>query len=238
MFPIKQKLQSNRGASMIMAMVFLLFCLLIGGSVLATATANGSRIENMTQNQQEYYSQRSAMLLMSDLLLGEDGQELQVVVTDVTVTQAGAAPKHTIHFSSPNLPANASHLQKTLLEVVVASYRQRGVTLRYPDFDWINLNNSAPASGNIYMRCDIDPSDILEVCYAIQAGAGQDYSLALDFGENQSHFILTMDGAVSTGTPNTVTVDNAKTTTTTTVIRWSLPDIQKGKYTATGGNEA
>ena len=243
MVSIKKKLQSSRGASMIMAMVFLLVCMLIGGSVLAMATANGSRIENMAEDQQEYYSQRSAMLLLSDILTGEDGQELQVLVTDVTVTRNGADPERTISISSPNLPDPVPCLQRILLENVVASYLQEVVPLTYSDLNWIASENPtlAPAAGTVYMACTADIDNHLAVSYKIHTPdteGSQDYSLELDFGENRSHFVMTMAGTVNTGDPSTVAVDDMETTTTTTVIRWSLPDIQKGQYTATGGNEA
>lgn len=245
MVSMKQKLQSNRGASMLMAMVFLMFCLLIGGSVLASATANGSRIENIAEDHQEYYSQRSAMMLLSNMLLDKDGKNLQVVVTDVAVPQSNGEIKHTITISCPGLPADVPYLQKILLEVVVASYVREGVTVKYPSsFDeWINLESPAQASGNFYMACDIDLSDHQAVNYKIHtptAEGTQDYTLELDFGENKSHLVLKMNGSVNTGAPQTVTVGSKTTTTTTSVIRWSLPDIQKGQYSAeglTGGNE-
>ena len=37
---IHNKLHSQSGASLVLAMVFLLFCTLIGGSILASATVN------------------------------------------------------------------------------------------------------------------------------------------------------------------------------------------------------
>lgn len=242
MLSMKQKLRSKRGASMIMAMVFLLFCMLIGGSVYATATANGTRIEHMTETQQEYYSQRSAMLLMADMLTDKNGKELQVVVTDVTVEREGADPERTISISSPGLPADVPFLQKILLKVVVASYLQEDATLNY--FNWISPDDflTVSASGDIYMACTVDLLDPLVVDYKIHtpdAEGNQDYSLEIDFDAEQSHFALKMDGAVSTGTPKTVTVDDVKTTTTTTVIHWSLPEIQKADYAAEnqmGGN--
>ena len=127
MLSIKRKLSSKSGASMLLAMVFLMFCLFIGGSVLAAATANGSRVEHLKNDQQDYLSQRSAMLLMSDMLTGTDGKELQVTITDVTMTNTpadGSEPttSHTVTFISPTLATGEtpSLLQKMLFEIVVA----------------------------------------------------------------------------------------------------------------------
>lgn len=240
---IKQKLNSNRGASMIMAMVFLMFCLLIGGSVLAMATANGSRIENMAADQQEYYSQRSAVLMMADMLTGKNGKELQVMITYTTVEQDGAESVRSITVSSPSLPATVPLLQKVLLEVVVDSYRQTGATVRYPDFNWIQGVNPtfAPASGPIVIEDGIaeEPLNVNYKIHTPDTEGKKDYTLSIDFGQNTSHIVLEMDGFVSTGDPTTVTVEDITTTTTTTVIRWSLPDVQKVQMTMEqdmGGN--
>ena len=241
MLPITQKLNSKRGASMIMAMVFLLFCLLIGGSVYASATANGSRIENMTGNQQEYYSQRSAMMLMADMLKDKDGKELQVTVTEVTVTNGNESPERTIRFSCPGLKkdeSGISFLQQILLKYVVASHYEEGVKLDYSVFGWDSPTDflGVSAQGDIYAACTVDLRDYLIVDYKINP---QDYSMEFDFDNDQSYFVLKMDSSVNTGTPKTVTVDDVETTTTTTVIRWNLPEIQKIQHTAgnqTGGN--
>lgn len=240
---IKQKLNSNRGASMIMAMVFLMFCLLIGGSVLAMATANGSRIENMAADQQEYYSQRSAVLMIADMLTGKNGKELQVMITDTTVEQDGAESVLSITVSSPSLPATVPLLQKVLLEVVVNSCRQTGATVRYPDFNWIQGANPtfAPASDTIVINDGIakEPLNVNYKIHTPNTEGKKDYTLSIDFGQNTSHIVLEMDGFVSTGDSTTVTVEGITTTTTTTVIRWSLPDVQKVQMTMEqdmGGN--
>lgn len=65
---IKEKLRSSKGASLIIALVFMLFCAMIGSAVLAAATANGGRIAALKSDQQEYLNQRSAATLLSDEL--------------------------------------------------------------------------------------------------------------------------------------------------------------------------
>lgn len=62
---IKRKLHSKQGASLLIAMVYLIFAVFIGGSVLAAASANGYRIEHLS-DQQDYLNQRSAALLLAD----------------------------------------------------------------------------------------------------------------------------------------------------------------------------
>lgn len=76
---IKEKLRSSKGASLIIALVFMLFCAMVGSAVLAAATANGGRIAALKSDQQEYLNQRSAATLLSD--------ELQINRPKLTVTK-------------------------------------------------------------------------------------------------------------------------------------------------------
>ena len=76
---ISRKLRSKTGASMLIAILFMMFCLFVGGSVLAAATANGYRVEHMS-DQQDFLSQRSAATLIADEI---DGGKL---VSELTLT--------------------------------------------------------------------------------------------------------------------------------------------------------
>ena len=230
MLSIKQKLRSSRGASMVMAMVFLLFCTLIGGSVLASATANASRIEHMTKDQQAYYSQRSAALLMADMLKGEDGKELQLMITDVVV-QKNADTEHTVTFASPNVTARnlqgdleMNFLQQLLFEAVVSTYPVGSATADHTYFGWEDGHVFVPDSGKIQISDGMSAED-LTASFSVDIGG--DYDVSIHFGEG-FYSSVAMDGSVGRGTPKSVTVGDTTTTTTTTIIRWSLPDVRKG----------
>ena len=236
MLSIKQKLRSKRGASMVMAMVFLMFCTLIGSSVLAAATANASRIEHLTKDQQAYYSQRSAAMLMAKMLTAEDGKELQVMITDVILEKKDADPVHTITFTSPSVtvaPGNttlsANFLQQLLFEVVVSNYPSSGADADYTYFDWIAGDSYAfaPISGTIEIEDGLTPEGQEELTANFSIDIGEDYDVRIDFGAD-SYTILTMDGSIGRGRPKVVTMGDTTTTTTTTIIRWSMPDIAKG----------
>ncbi len=82
---LRRKLRSKTGASMILALVFLLFCSFVGGSVLTSATANAYRLEHLS-DQQDFLNQRSAALLVSDLMQQENEEFLQLKVTDAMQT--------------------------------------------------------------------------------------------------------------------------------------------------------
>lgn len=84
---ILNKLRSNSGASMILAMVYMLFCMFIGGSVLAAASANGYRVAHLS-DQQQYLDERSAALLTAEELRADLGSAdtHMLVINDVSYT--------------------------------------------------------------------------------------------------------------------------------------------------------
>ncbi len=130
---ISRKLRSNSGATMIIALMFMMFCLFVGGSVLASASANGYRVAHLS-DQQDYLDQRSAAMLISDeLSAGSVSHQLTVhdvtqVVQQVTVGDGGVITPvgqpttyHTITFQAPaGLQMNA--LQRVLYEATVWRY--------------------------------------------------------------------------------------------------------------------
>lgn len=82
---IMRKLRSRKGASMILAMVFMLFCLFVGGSVLAAAAENGYRVEHLS-DQQQYLDERSAALLICDQLKTDAGKPLRLTIQETENT--------------------------------------------------------------------------------------------------------------------------------------------------------
>lgn len=138
---ITRKLRSKTGASMLIAMVFMMFCMFVGGSVLAAATANGSRVAKMME-QQVYLDQRSSAMLISDELQ-PSGTAHQLVVHDVTqvvqritVGNGGVSTPvgdpvtyHTITFQAPS-GLKMTPLQRVMYETTVWRYLQeKGINL-------------------------------------------------------------------------------------------------------------
>ena len=61
---VKKKLNSTRGASMLIALIYLLTALMVGTVVLTAASSNVGRITHNRQDQREYYAVESAMELI------------------------------------------------------------------------------------------------------------------------------------------------------------------------------
>lgn len=70
---------------MILALVFLLFCTFVGGSVLAVSASNSARIRHLKDEEQQFLNQRSAVTLMKDKLT-EDYSQIKMTVHHITKT--------------------------------------------------------------------------------------------------------------------------------------------------------
>lgn len=131
---ILRKLRSKAGESMILAMVFMLFCVFVGGSVLASATANAYRVEHLS-DQQDYLSQRSVAKLISDELKVSNNKKLRLTISDVdtlakkvmvgnggVVIYTGETHKvRTVTFKAPS-GLVMTPFQRLVFETTVAKY--------------------------------------------------------------------------------------------------------------------
>lgn len=131
----KKKLRSRAGASMILALVFMLFCSFVGSSVLASATANAQRVAQLAE-QQDFMLQRSAALLMADQFRLGNSQYLRLNVVDsvktineVNVGNGGVVTptgekeeKRVISFTLTTNVTNLSQMQRLMVESTVWRY--------------------------------------------------------------------------------------------------------------------
>lgn len=70
MTSLSQKLHSQRGASILLALMFFLICGFVGAVVLGSAVTNAEKVQGRTEEQQAYYAVSSAALLIRDALDG------------------------------------------------------------------------------------------------------------------------------------------------------------------------
>lgn len=239
---VKNKLSSKSGASMLLALVFLMFCMFVGGSVLAAATANGSRTARQKENQQAYLSQRSASLLLADLLKGDENSAMQLTIKDVVRADNTRKVTFMIHDDSEK-----SALQRMLYDFAVRKYAlDHGLKLNEGVYEYVNFKfagvtgvgyapTDPPASGsvNVALTEGEKITDTLKTQYNI-SGYGDfelDYAVEIPAKEEggtvttqNSYMKLTMECYDAVGQP--VTVNDVRTTTT--IIRWDDPVIEKG----------
>lgn len=65
---LRKKLHSERGASILLALLFFLVCIMVGASVLAAAASNAGKIRSNQTEQQRYLTLSSAIRLVADEL--------------------------------------------------------------------------------------------------------------------------------------------------------------------------
>ena len=65
---LRKKLHSERGASILLALLFFLVCMMVGASVLAAAASNAGKIRSNQTEQQKYLTLSSAIRLICDEL--------------------------------------------------------------------------------------------------------------------------------------------------------------------------
>lgn len=65
---LRKKLHSQSGASILLALLFLLACMMVGASVLTAAASNAGKIQSSYEEQQRYLALSSALRLVIDQL--------------------------------------------------------------------------------------------------------------------------------------------------------------------------
>lgn len=63
---LRKKWNSSRGASILLALLFLLVCMMVGASVLMAAASNAGKIRSNREEQQKYFTLSSALTLLCD----------------------------------------------------------------------------------------------------------------------------------------------------------------------------
>lgn len=234
MNPVMRKLKSKRGASMLLAMMFMAFCVFVGGSVLSAAAANGSRVAKQAKDQQAYLSQRSAAIVIADELKGHPDDQLQMTVvektTETTVKIPGSAdakdkktsvsfelyPAEYLDENNIKTVVTKTEFQKLLYEAAVDLYMSTGSKNTYavPTFKNFNFEKA-------YVYTYDDPNDNgmfqfdLTVSDPIAEGAenkgsllvNSDYDLQVDFIDD-SKLSIFLNANVGTSEP--VVVESSK----------------------------
>ena len=150
---ISRKLRSKSGASMLIALMFMMFCLFVGGSVLAAATANGYRVDHIS-DEGDYLEQRSAALLIADELRSDSTDHLLTVVdvvqevqritfvNNVEVPVGDPVTYHTLSFQLP-LNLTMTSLQRAMYETAIWQYLSKNA---------VDLNTTSVEIQNFYYQ--------------------------------------------------------------------------------------
>ncbi|MGI6072143.1 MAG: hypothetical protein ACOX75_03905 [Lachnospiraceae bacterium] len=75
---LKNKIQSNKGATIVFALVALIVCVMISAVVVYTAYSNAGRVKNTQNEEQNYLSVSSAVMLLRDSLAGDSATIVEI----------------------------------------------------------------------------------------------------------------------------------------------------------------
>ena len=218
---ISRKLRSKTGASMLIAILFMMFCLFVGGSVLAAASANGYRVAHMS-DQQDFLSQRSASVLIADEIdngLATLDQKLTLIVKDVAITtqplkslpgggwehEGAATTDRSILFEAPFDETNSmTVMQRLLYETAVCRYLMEYGTTGEIQLEGFYYGGSPFTFADFWYNQDPDAAQIkgtLDIEGTLQGGTA--------FTSDRAHFT---SGARENIYDFLVTFDNSQMT--------------------------
>lgn len=235
---ISKKLKSAAGASMLLALLFLFFCLSVGAVVLTAASASAGRTARNRQEQQNYLAVESAAMLLREDMEGTSFitsyEEVVKVTTTVHVKQEeGQEPKtwtttatDISYTHSPAKPGPGELLEKvsndfdTLYTSTKSDLNQplpTGFTMRYP------LSFEAADMPDVSGSLTVDTSG--STIYAVTA------VLWVETDGKKSNFTTLVFRPSVSDASSTLREDgnpSVKTTTYTTTVTWAAPVITKG----------
>ncbi len=127
---LKQKLKSESGASILLALLFFLICALVASAVLMAAVSNAGKIKSNQEMHQKYLAVSSALeLVCDDLLSAEYCGQYTVTVTETQKTDSEGKPvegafEYTYNYNQATGEYNCE-LGKMLLEELDAIFAEQ-----------------------------------------------------------------------------------------------------------------
>lgn len=237
---ISKKLKSASGASMLLALLFLFFCLTVGAVVLTAASASAGRTARNRQDQQNYLAVSSAAMLLREDMEGTSYtasyQEIVTVTTTVHVEEdppEGQEPQtwtttstHISYKYSSEKPVPGELLGKVSndLETLYTSTKA-------------DLNRPIPPGFTPRYDLSFQAADMPDVSgsLTVDTSGGAIYTVtavlwAESDGKKSNFTTLVFQPSVSESSSTERKEGNpsVKTTTYTTTVTWAAPVITKG----------
>lgn len=250
---LKNKLRSNKGATMVFALVALILCVMISAVVIYTAFSNVGRVKKTQSEEQNYLSVSSAVMLFKDSLEGDSisYEETHVSTTTIICDEnwepidptPGEPTLGTTFDNYAYNDADALPLNNFLNQVfeewakMIDSHSEQTLSITITDeSDPRDLPNIAPVEAEIVF----DPENMkMTITFCIKDASPLDV--------DKYSTIMTMDLSKSTSYPVTFSTEQreqisnnyVKTITVTKkyfhTISWDNCMITKQKEANTGG---
>jgi len=228
---VREKLHSSSGASLALALVFLLFCLMVGAVVLTAAASNVGRIRHQKDSQQDYLTVSSAARLLREELEG-----LTYTTGERRIVDEGPEGGTTNERFHSDLPAadTLAGLVRNLAEQVFRTQTDYvphegnlpedvPLTVAAAGFDGVSVILSIDAGYNLAFICRLtDDSNSYPMTLSMPVQVN-DQTVTTSYEDSYTEW------EEVEGVPTEVTYTYTVTTTTRTVaVIWSGGVISKG----------
>lgn len=237
MYAFQMKLKSDRGASMLLALVFLFFALSVGAVVLTAATVSAGRLTRVQKQEQQYLAVQSAARLIKDELTGFAflGQYTSSQTTTYDADGV-SSPGSVVTSSGAGTLTAPSYIENLLENDYTALYRQKS-----------GLSTAGFAETPRKMELTLpDLADPTFPAVTVQLTVKKDYTLEIilthvitqaDSSKKQFNTMTMLYRPIvlqNETTDYTTAVDGSSSTSTTTYttdVTYSAPTITKGGAT-------
>jgi len=209
---------------MILALVFMAFCVFVGGSVLASASANGARVKRSYEEEQQYLSLRSASLLLTEELYSSES------ITFEHFSDGSGANTIAIDFPSDTpalrelaLLCAAKQYASNFENCRIEGYASAPVTMvqigdkQCAQTDFSLSVTSSNVDETVYARLRCDPNFTLSVVFYSDSAYQNEYDLL--------SLVIKMQSEEETGGEENYDDDGPADGV---ILSWGLPMIEKG----------
>ena len=214
---MKKRLKNENGSAMILALLFLLFCSLVGGALLTSAWVGAGRTGEASAAQEDFLACRSAL----SVLRRDFADQPQLTIRDVTVRENKISTR-TVTYTLQN--CGDGLLAEYLLGYVVTQYE---LDTGIPDGRILEnfpfaLRTETEAAKEISIKVS-ENRELTGLCTI-----SKDSSFHIRQQTGVAELVLDVDAVTGKSDTVRLTAGGVRTTTKTTVIRWSKGTIGKG----------
>ncbi|MEA4954758.1 MAG: hypothetical protein VB096_04520 [Pseudoflavonifractor sp.] len=216
-----KKCKSQKGASLLIALLFFLLCLTVGTVVLTAAGASAGRLAQMRQEEQSYLTASSAARMLRDKLEGARAETVTVWVDGSLSTAQGSPWSSDAAILAKTIEADAEKIYDYTLPSVSGAASSRSLTIEAEGLETAVLTWQMGKDYSIQATLRVGEDDSSPLTLTIPAV--EEVSTANTYRTESEQVGVDEE----TGQPiyNTYTITTTKETRTVT---WGIGIIQKG----------
>lgn len=222
---LQTKLRSQRGASILFALLLFLVCAAVGSVALAAGTAAAGRTIQLAKMDQRYYCVTSATELMRDSI---EGKTVTVVDREDQVTISTDKETVTLDADAPSFTSSSIliHAAGSLVDTGYTSKITRPADLTF--LLATDGSEEVQAALNAEIREVLDPDGTMRLMISSlpENGDTDRYTLQLTFSADRRQ--TESSRTVESWNEATGEASSTVITTYTTTLTWSLDNIKTG----------